>query len=103
MANNKLQIIPANALEILKLLDQLIVYINTGSLNTLYTKWNDSAAAISELETLYNKIERNEYSALIELKILFAPTGSLQDLSIDNGWADEFLVLAEQFDKLIGD
>ena len=33
------------------------------------------------------------------LSILFAPTCSLQDIAIDNGWGDDFLVLAAEFDK----
>ena len=36
-----------------------------------------------------------------ELKVLFAPTGPLQETSIGNDWADEFLTLATAFDKLI--
>ena len=36
-----------------------------------------------------------------ELKLLFAPTGALQETSIDNGWADEYLLLAARFDGLI--
>jgi hypothetical protein len=32
------------------------------------------------------------------VSILFAPTGPLQDLSIDDGWGDDFLVLANAFD-----
>ncbi len=33
------------------------------------------------------------------LRILFAPTCSLQDIAIDNGWGEDFLVLAEAFDR----
>ena len=36
-----------------------------------------------------------------ELKLLFAPTGALQETSMDNGWAGEYLLLSERFDGLI--
>lgn len=36
-----------------------------------------------------------------ELKLLFAPTGALQETSISNGWAEEFLSLSAKFDDLM--
>lgn len=36
-----------------------------------------------------------------ELKLLFAPTGDLQETSIANGWAEEYLSLSAKFDDLI--
>jgi hypothetical protein len=36
-----------------------------------------------------------------ELKLLFAPTGDLQETSIANGWADEYLLLSAEFDRQI--
>jgi hypothetical protein len=37
-----------------------------------------------------------------ELDLLYAPTTSLQDTAIDNGWGQEFLVLAERYDAAVG-
>jgi hypothetical protein len=36
-----------------------------------------------------------------ELKLLFAPTGALQETSMDNGWSSEYLLLSAMFDGLI--
>jgi hypothetical protein len=36
-----------------------------------------------------------------ELKLLFAPTGALQETAMSNGWSDEYLLLAAEFDRLI--
>ena len=36
-----------------------------------------------------------------ELTLLFLPTGPLQETSMSNGWADEFLTLSAEFDALI--
>lgn len=38
-----------------------------------------------------------------ELEFLFVVTGPLQETSMSNNWSDEFLILAEQFDDIIGD
>src|SRR4051812_14637105 len=37
---------------------------------------------------------------LDQLGILFGPTGSIQEVSIDNGWGDKFLELAQEIDQL---
>ena len=34
---------------------------------------------------------------------LFAPTGMLQEVSIDNGWGTKFLRISEVIDEFIGD
>jgi hypothetical protein len=33
-----------------------------------------------------------------KLRLLFAPTGNLQETSISGGWADKFLALSSRFD-----
>jgi hypothetical protein len=38
---------------------------------------------------------------LLSLQMLFAPTSSLQDVSIGSGWGEEFLALADRFDEAV--
>ncbi len=33
-------------------------------------------------------------------QLLYAPTGPLQEIAMANGWSDEYLKLAEEFDSL---
>jgi hypothetical protein len=35
------------------------------------------------------------------LRLLFAPTGAIQDTSLANGWADEFLALSSAVDEFL--
>ncbi len=35
------------------------------------------------------------------LKLLFAPTGALQETATENGWGEDYLRLSERFDDLI--
>lgn len=37
------------------------------------------------------------------LRYLYAPTGSLQEISIENGWGKEFVEIANLIDQFIGD
>ena len=49
------------------------------------------------IESLANETPLNRD----ELKLLFAPTGALQETSMDNGWASEYFLLSKRFDGLI--
>ena len=50
---------------------------------------------IGQIENELNKIKKNNMADKEQLNYLFAPTCSLQETSIDNGWGREFLELAE--------
>ena len=57
-------------------------------------------------KNLDDAIQRLENSMPVEIKFLrflFVVTGPLQETSLSNGWAEEFLVLAELFDKIVGE
>lgn len=38
-----------------------------------------------------------------KIRFIFLPTGPLQETSMSNGWANEFLELAKRFDEIIGE
>ena len=47
------------------------------------------------------QLERGEPIEKSDLKLLFAPTGPLQETAIDNGWGDEFVALSARFDRAV--
>jgi hypothetical protein len=53
---------------------------------------------INQIEDELNKAKSGRPLDINNLKFLFAPTGSLQDISIGNGWGKEFLELASLID-----
>lgn len=57
---------------------------------------------IAKLEVEVAKARSLETVDTETLKILFAPTGLIQETSIDNGWGKEFLRIAEVVDRFIG-
>jgi hypothetical protein len=63
------------------------------------SKWGDSGKAVADLNSHIAAIEREDYSRLADLNLLFAPTGSIQEVSVSSGWGDQFLTLADRFDK----
>ena len=57
---------------------------------------NDLISIIERERNIIRTGEKVDYS---ELKKLFTPTGPIQELSIDNGWGQSFIELANRFDS----
>lgn len=54
---------------------------------------------IQELESEIVKAKNSQPIDLKLLSTLFAPTGAIQEISIDNGWGDEFLRISALIDQ----
>ena len=61
-----------------------------------WSSWKDQNHAISEVDSIIIALENG---SIPEIRDLFAPTGPIQEVSLSSGWAQEFLELAERFDK----
>lgn len=53
---------------------------------------------ILQLEKELDKRTKSQQFDIERLRFLFAPTGSIQEISIDNGWEKEFLEIANIID-----
>ncbi len=83
--------------EILQIFEELLVHLDS-SHESAY-----SGLAPEQLSVLIRRERDNLKSGdrvdYIKLKGLFGPTGPIQEISIDNGWGDSFLLLAARFDS----
>lgn len=61
-----------------------------------WSSWLDQPRAISEIDSIITALENG---SVPEIGVLFAPTGPIQEVSLSSGWGNEFLELAERFDK----
>lgn len=66
-----------------------------------WSHWEDSADALDEFDSISARVLAGDDSGRGELKLLFAPTGSLQEVSLNSRWGEAFLVLSRRFDELI--
>jgi hypothetical protein len=64
-----------------------------------WSSWRDSADAVREIDRLILRIRADDIPKRIDIDVLFAPTGPIQEVSLSSGWAGDFLTLADQFDK----
>ena len=72
----------------------------TRATNTVWAGYDDSEAFLFDLNSDIEKITFCDFTTLEKLNMEFAPTSTYQELSLSNGWSDEYLKLAKQFDKL---
>ena len=65
--------------------------------------WSCMTAAeiAATLEHEINSLQSGSFVDRHELKMLFAPTGPLQETAMANNWSNEYLKLSGMFDELI--
>ena len=69
--------------------------------NFLWSYWDSATDALREFDAFITQIESGDTSGRSDLKLLFAPTGSIQEVSLSSGWGQEFLALSARFDAVI--
>lgn len=83
-------------IEILKLIKS-----RTGKdADTSWSSYDDPQELRDELDEYISQLTNGDEEVLDTLNLLFAPTSTFQELSIANDWSDEYLTMAEEFDKI---
>jgi hypothetical protein len=65
-----------------------------------WSSWEHAPVALAELDRQIADIESGQLPPQLELAVLFAPTGPMQEVSLSSGWAQEFLDVAARFDTV---
>jgi hypothetical protein len=66
-----------------------------------WSGWATCEEALGEIDNVIAKLEAGQMPAPLQMQVLFAPTGPIQEVSISSGWGDEFLKLAAAFDAAL--
>lgn len=90
---------PIPAKEIIGLLQQVIQVLDLPGTDVSWSRYNNVEEVIEDINQHIDRLRRGDLSKMEDLTLLFAPTGSLQDISINNGWGEAFLHLAARFDR----
>ena len=67
--------------------------------NVVWTRFDTPEELIADLQQNIKKLQSNDFDVLDKLNLMFGPTATYQELSISNGWGDEYLYLSKQFDE----
>ena len=94
---NKMKTTTEKLVEIIEIIKGKIV----PETSIIWTRYNSVAELEITLEKLILGIRANDRETYSKLETLFGPTGSFQELSIDNGWGEEFIQLSISFDEQI--
>ena len=82
--------------KLITILREARTFLALESNDFLWSSWRDQDQAISEIDSIIAELESG---SVPDIRVLFAPTGPIQEVSLSSGWGQEFLELAEQFDK----
>lgn len=66
----------------------------------LWCKKESAEGMVEDLDTCITKLEQGNVSDLSSLYYLWYPTSDCQELSLDNGWGELYITLADNFDVL---
>ncbi len=69
----------------------------------IWSKYNSVDELIIEIENLLEGLREIDHSTIEKIRLMIAPTGSLQEISISNGWGEKFIELAIKVESSIGD
>lgn len=79
-------------------LREAILWLQRPDNDFAWSSWNDAEQAVSELSTHIATLGAGKLPPKLDLTVLFAPTGPIQEVSVSSGWGEAFLSLAERFD-----
>ncbi len=86
--------------EIIEILTIIRSKINSET-DVSWTHFNTIEELTQMIDSSIDGLKRNENVVIEELAIHFAPTSTFQELSISNGWTEEYLMLADRFDDAV--
>ena len=85
---------------LLSVVDQALKLVLRPANDFSWSSWLSAEHASFELNHIRQAILSGDFSCLAALRVIFAPTGPMQELSLSSGWGDEFLSLAAQLDEI---
>ena len=65
-----------------------------------WSYWENAQEATEEISKLLNLAKSYTLPERIEVAVLFAPTGPLQEVSLSSSWGQSFLKVAEKYDEI---
>jgi hypothetical protein len=83
--------------KIIEVLDEILNTVNLET-DVAFTRFNTPQELMADIAWDIEKLKSQDRETLAKLYHMFSPTGTYQELSISNGWGDEYLQLAQKFD-----
>ena len=88
---------------VINVLRKTKVIIKNTATDVVWSRFENEEEVIAALDDHLEKLLSHDFDEIMDLIMLFAPTGSLQEISISSGWGTEYLALASEFDTAINE
>lgn len=85
---------------IIQVLESAVELVEIPDNDFAWSSWESSDDAKRELNSLLGRVRAGDIPRQLDISVLFAPTGPLQELGLSSGWADTFLKISERFDEV---
>lgn len=72
----------------------------TDDSDLVWTSFETADELRKEIDGFISRLEQGDKKVIKDIYIHFLPTSTFQEHSMQNGWTDDYLKLAEQFDKI---
>ena len=87
--------------KIIMILKKIRSIIDDENTDMIYSGYDTKEEVINEIDIYISKLMVKDCSVIAKINLLFAPTGTFQELSISNNWSDLYMELSELFDRAI--
>ncbi|MEA4987640.1 MAG: hypothetical protein VB095_06235 [Anaerovorax sp.] len=88
-------------IQVSNILKEIKAFIDVPNADTSWSGYDTAQDLIMDLNKYIKRSEESDETVIKEISLLFAPTGAFQEISIDNGWSDEFIEISERFDDIV--
>jgi hypothetical protein len=87
--------------ELLSVLEETRRLLALPDNNFDWSSWVDREDALDEIDHLLSSLRSGIPPSDLNMQVLFAPTGPIQEVSLSSGWASEFIELANRFEDAL--
>jgi hypothetical protein len=85
--------------EVVAVLREVLAISTGGDQDVDWSSWSSTEQMNAELTAHMALLEHGDRSGLADLYVLFLPTGALGEVAISSGWVEQYVRLAERFDR----
>jgi hypothetical protein len=89
-----------NLRDIIAILGEIRELVRGPNTDVIWSRYNTIDEALADIDQHIARLTMSDVSKIGDVKLLFAPTGAFQEISLGSGWSDEYLEIAARFDKV---
>lgn len=89
---------PVNGLK--HILEAALELVSLPDNDFCWSHWETAEDAKDQIACMIRLLDSGRLPDRMDVTVLFAPTGPLQEVSISSGWGEPFLIVAGKFDVI---